>query len=182
MNSQYIKTTSRRVNNNKAFSLVEVLMSMTILAMLMAAIGSAVYASLDSYGENENIALATQATRSVLNKIVRDVRTAKAVGASSTQITIVPPDGSDAELILYDWDAGEGILSYQLTVNGTPTSYPLLGDGEIQVQSFTITHTNGTDWQGMSCVKSVTVSIGIAIDDKTFSMTASSSPRRNQLY
>ena len=182
MTSQRIRNIRRRGLHTRAFTLVEVLLSLSILAMLMAAIGGAVYASLESYEENEHIATATQATRSVLDRISRDVRTAAAISTGASQIVIITPAGSEAEQIDYDWDSSNGVLYYRRKVSGSTTSYPLLGDGEVTINSFTVTSETGLDWQGVSCTKSVTVSIAIAIDGKTFTMTASAAPRRNQFY
>ncbi len=182
MTPQRTRNIRWRGQHTEAFTLVEVLLSLAILAMLMAAVGGAVFASLDSYEENENIATATQATRSVLDRIARDIRTATAVSAGSTQITIITPAGSEAQQIDYEWDTGDRVLYYRRNVDGSTTSYPLLGDGEVTIDSFTVTYETGLDWQGTSCTKSVSVSIAIAIDGKTFTMTASAAPRRNQIY
>lgn len=182
MTPQRRRNIRRRGHHTEAFTLVEVLLSLAILAMLMAAIGSAVYASLDSYEQNEHIASATQATRAVLDRISRDIRTAAAVSAGSTQITIITPAGSEAQQIDYDWDSGDGVLYYRRKVDGSTTSYPLLGDGDVTISSFSVTYETGLDWEGISCTKSVTVLLDIAIDGKTFTMTGSASPRRNQLY
>ncbi len=184
MTPQRIRNIRRRGHHTEAFTLVEVLLSLSILAMLMAAVGGAVFASLDSYEENDHIAAATQAARSVLDRITRDIRTAAAVSAGSTQITIITPDGSEAQQIDYEWDTGNGVLYYRRTVDGSTTSYPLLGDGEVAIDSFYVTYQTGPYWKdpNILCTKSVSVSISIAIDGKTFTMTASAAPRRNQLY
>ena len=93
----YWKPKVRRV------TLVEVILTMTILALLMAAVGVAVQASIGGFTENEKVARAMQAARCVLDRMARQVRTAEGVDFTqtvegqynvTTLIVTSPRDGS----------------------------------------------------------------------------------------
>ncbi len=150
--------------------------------MLLAAIAIALHASILSYNENDKIASITQTARSILDRMMRDVRTAAAVDSTTTQLTVIPPDdGSGLTQIQYDYV--EGTLYYRRTVSGQTTSHVLLGpDDEITINAFTIIREIGIDWQGTSCTKSITVRLGLTVANQNFALTASAAPRRNQLY
>jgi len=165
-----------------SFTIVEVLMSLAILAMLMSAVGAAVHACLHSYNENTEIAALTQAARSILYRMTRDVRRAAAVEPTSSLLTIFPPDdGSGVTQIQYE--LVNGALIYRRTVDGSDTDYPLLGsDDEVTVQAFEVDWETGKDWQGLDCTRNVTLHLTLLVDGQTFSSTASAAPRRNQLY
>jgi len=164
------------------FGLIELLLSLAIMAMLLAAVSAAIHTSLKSYQENQKIAAVTQSARSILDRMMRDVRTAAAVDSAATELTIIPPDdGSGLEQLKYDFTGG--VLYYRRTVSGQTTSHVLLGSGdEVTVSDFTVTREVGQDWQGTPCTKSITASLSLAAGGYTFSVTASAAPRRNQLY
>ena len=175
-----------RATSNKGFTVLEMLLSVTVLAMLLAAVAVAVHGSLTNSAENAKIAAATQAARFALNRIMRDIRTAAAVDeyAGSTKVTIVPPeDGSGTQQIQYEYDAGQRTLLYHVTVNGSKTTHTLFGgQDDVTVRSFHAIYELGKDWQDLDCTRSVTVRIEFEVDNQTFAVTASAAPRRNQLY
>jgi len=157
-------------------------MAVAIVAMLLAAVGAGVHASLTSYAENEKLASLNQTATTVLNRIVHDVRTAAAVNATAFTITVIPPDtGTGLTQVQYAYDGAT--LWYRKTVNGSTSHYPLLTYGDdVQVQFFYVTSQYGPDWQGVTCTKSVSVRLELRYRDRTVSMTASAAPRRNQTY
>lgn len=172
-----------RRSNNTGFTLVEILLAVAIAGLLMAAVGTAFHASMTSYRENQKIAAVTQAARSVLNRMMRDIRAAAAVNVQPLQVAIVPPeDGSGTEEIRYEYDYDNQGLYCRRTVGGITTSYPLLGGDGIEVITFCATSELGKDWQGVPCTKSVTVRLEFRIGGQTCDVTATASPRRNQLY
>jgi type II secretory pathway pseudopilin PulG len=162
--------------------LVEVLLSLAILAALMAALGVAVHASLASYRENDKITSSTQAARAVLERLSRDIRTAAAVDAQTDTVTIIPPDtGSGIQQVQYEYDSANGQILYRVTANGQTTSHVLLG-GNVEVTAFSVTTLMGQDWQGLTCIGRLTIRIGLSVDNQTIDVTSSVAPRRNQLY
>jgi len=162
------------------FTLVEVLLSTAIVGMLLASVAAAFHASLLSYDENEEIAAVTQSARWALNRIVGDVRTAAALEATSSRITIIPPGDSGLDEIEYEYV--DDVLYYRRTTGGQTASQTLLGDGDITLDVFAVQSTTGQDWQGLTCTKSVTIRMQFTADNQTFTMTVSAAPRRNQTY
>jgi prepilin-type N-terminal cleavage/methylation domain-containing protein len=169
-------------NDKSGFTLAEIITALTIMALLLSAVATAIHASLTSYKENEKIAAAMQTARSVLDRMTRDVRTAQAVAYASGVLTIIPPaDGSGVTEIQYEYSSPD--LLYRVTKSGTQTTHTLVGGSdEVQVSSFTIQDEPGKDWQEYDCTKSVLFQVTLSIDGKTFTTTASARPRRNLLY
>jgi len=166
---------------HRGFSLIEALFAVAILGMLLASIAAAVRATFESYEENDKIASVTQSARWALAKIMTDIRTADSADATSAQVTLVPPDNPGGlEQIRYAY--ANGVLTYYRTVHGSTTSYPLLGGEDIALTLFAAQKSMGTDWEGQSCVKSITIRMQFTVDNQTFAMTASASPRRNQIF
>lgn len=164
------------------FSLVEVLLAITLVALLLLSVGVALQASFDSYRENEKIAAVTQAARSALGRMTREMRNAEALSADSTSVTILPPGGDDSpDQIRYE--LSDGTLYYRLTEDSTETEYVLLGGSSgVSVTSFDVAHQMGVDSEGTPCVKTVTVKMQLNVDGQSHTVSASVSPRRNQTY
>jgi len=157
-------------------------MALVIMAVLLAAIGTAIYASMESFRQNDRIAASSQTIRGVLQRMTREIRTAAAVDANSTTITIIPPaDPNGLQLVQYQYDPVAKQLNYRRTVYGTTTSYVACGQGGTLAQ-FSVSTQTGTDWQGLSCVKLVRVTLGLKLGPETFTVTSSASPRRNQVF
>jgi prepilin-type N-terminal cleavage/methylation domain-containing protein len=171
----------RAPQRRTGFTLVEVLLAMALLAMLLTAIAVAVQAAMQGYRENERVAAVTQAARSVLARMMREIRTADEVDTTATSISILPPeDGSGITLIRYTWNNGE--LTYHQTIAGVTTSEVLLGgDRTVSAQSFTVSRETGTDGP-VVYTKSVTATITFAADRRRLAVTASADVRRNQEY
>ena len=172
----------QRQRQKTAFSLVELLISVALLAILLAAVAAAMHASFQSYSENDKVAAATQTARFLLGRMANEIRTAEDVQTTATRLDILPADdGSGLQLVQYEYLDGK--LYYRQTVNGTTEGYILLdSDEDVTLAAFAATAETGTDWQGLSCTKSVTLRITFAVGGRTFSLSASADPRRNQLY
>jgi len=167
-----------------AFTLVEALISIALLALLLTAIATAMHASFQSYEENEKLAAVTQTARSVLDRMTREIRTANDIDPASTptKVGIQPAAGGTIQRIEYEF--ANGNLYYRLTnTAGQTTSQVLLGSTEdVRVTSFQASYTTGQDWQGVACTKTVIVHMVLAVKNQTLTVTASGSPRKNQLY
>jgi prepilin-type N-terminal cleavage/methylation domain-containing protein len=163
------------------FTLMEALITLAIMAVLMAALGTAFSASMTSFKENQRIATASQTARGVLQRMMGDIRTCAAVDANSASITILPPDANIVQQIQYRYDPTNKRLSYIRKINGTNYTYTACGeDGSLK--AFTVTTTTGQDWQGITCIKNVRVAMTLQFGPQTFQVTASASPRRNQVF
>jgi len=92
----------------KGFTLVEVIISLVILATLMAAVGLAFDASARNYTANEGMYKAMNVARQSLLRITTDVRTAQGVSAiggsgdtDNRQCSLVRADGI---AVTYHWN------------------------------------------------------------------------------
>jgi len=164
------------------FTLIELLVSIALLALLLASVAAAINASLQSAAENNLLRVMTQSAGAAMDRITRDVRTAQAVDATSSSVTIIPPAGSDVDQIEYA--ASSGVLYYRRTSGGETIEYPLIGgtDDQVSVASFCVSSETGQDWQGLTCTKSVTVVMELTAGNNRYRITASAAPRRNQTY
>jgi prepilin-type N-terminal cleavage/methylation domain-containing protein len=109
--------------NTKAFTLIEVLMSLVILAILMAAVAVAFDASVTNYQANEGIYRTINAGRQTLLRITNDVRTAQAVkplglpsGDPPTKLSLVTADGIT---IAYRFNSADNTLYLDNITDGT---------------------------------------------------------------
>ncbi len=170
-----------RRKRQSAFTLVEVLMSMAILALLMTAMGAAVKTATQGYSENEKLTNMTQAGRSVLGRITRDIRSCDAVDANSTKITIIPADANGPQQIQYEFTGGT--LYYRRTVGGVTTSSVLLGpSGNVSISSLAISTTAGTDWKKLPCITDISLRLTVKVGGETMTVSSSAAPRRNQSW
>jgi len=168
------------------FTIIELLVALAMMAALMAAVAAAVKASMDSYRDNERFAEATQMARFVLDRMMREVRTADAVESTSATLSIIPPAGGP-DLIQYA--LGTGVLYYRQTVDGSTTSQVLIASDEtVTLLSMTITRKLGPDPDpppedpDATCTESVTVRLVLAAGNQQIDVTASACPRRNRTF
>lgn len=166
----------QKQKRKRGFTLMEVLIGMAMLAMLMAAIGAAVHSSLQSYTENEKSLALTQAARSVLDRMMREVRTAADVDSTTSTLTI-DEDGTGQNTAVYQFSSGA--FYYVQTVDGHTTYHPLLSySDDVNVTDFSVLREDSAEGNPLS----VTVRLTLAMRDRTFAMTATSAVRRFQTY
>ena len=160
------------------FTLIEILMALAITGLLMAALGAATHTCLNTYRQNEHLASASQMARSVLHRMTSEIRTAAAIQATQTKLTILPPDNSQA-IIEYAYENGTLWRSTQL--DGVKQTHEVISQN-VGLESFKIEHTMGLDWQDRSCVTQVTVEMLIKQGKYRLPLRTCTSPRRNQVY
>jgi len=166
------------LHDKRGFTLIEMMMSLVILAMLMTAVGAAIDGSLNSCSENNNIASATQLGRMILGRMLREVRTCVDLDSTSQMLDITPPDPvaeTDPTRIVYE--VVDGVLVRRTTVQGDESSQELLGgqDGT-SVEAFVVLRED--DFEGNPI--SVTVRLVLGVDDRIFAMTTSATIRNSQ--
>jgi prepilin-type N-terminal cleavage/methylation domain-containing protein len=114
------------------FTLIEVMMSLVILAMLMTAVAFAFDASVTNYQANKGIYETVNRGRQALLRITNDLRSAQAValiGGSAfddpdnAQISLLTNTGTN---ITYRYDSSDNRLYYDDNVSGS--SYVLCGN------------------------------------------------------
>ncbi|MCK5000200.1 MAG: type II secretion system protein [Anaerohalosphaera sp.] len=102
---------SKKYTTKKAFTIVEMIVSMTLMAMLMAAVAIAFNASSVNFRDNEDLFKSLNNARQTLIRLTTQLRTADPAGfdanESSTVCTMTIADGSS---ITYSFDADENIL------------------------------------------------------------------------
>lgn len=157
------------------FTLVEVMLSITILAMLLASVAVAVQASFDGYDTSQSQSLLTQTLRVTVNRLAGEIRTAEDVDSTSTQLTITPPDDSGVDSIRYEYSDGQ--LTYRHTVGSTHSNYTLTGDG-ITVTAFNVVREDNLEGIPLSVKVRITLSRG----GHSASATASAVIRKNRQY
>ncbi|HOK66193.1 MAG TPA: prepilin-type N-terminal cleavage/methylation domain-containing protein [Anaerohalosphaeraceae bacterium] len=116
--------TLRSVPNG--FTMIEVLISMTILAVLMAAVAVAFDASMKNYKDNEGLAKQMNIARAALLRITNDIRTARGIvaDADNTQCSIDKNGDGEAD-ITYRFDGNQKVLYLDVYSAGSTSSYVL---------------------------------------------------------
>ncbi|MBA7714475.1 hypothetical protein ES703_123500 [subsurface metagenome] len=141
------------------FTFVEILVSLLVTAMLIAAVAVAFNASVKNYNMNEDVFKAVNKARQALTLITTQLRTAQAVepNSPSNECAFFSAAG---ENITYQFDSSQNKL-YMINSSGT---YLLCGD----VAAMTFTKSTGG---GGAYVKSVQISMTVTSGDvqKTFS-------------
>ncbi|KKM64394.1 hypothetical protein LCGC14_1501830 [marine sediment metagenome] len=163
----------------RGFSVAEALVALAITALLGAALAAATKGAIKSYGVNMGMASLAQTSRTILDRLAGDVRTAVAVDRDTGRLTLIPPVNAEG-ITEIEYKLSDGTLYYRQTINGTQTSYALVpADGPIQVTSFTVDWVRAEDGEGVWFTRSVTVTLGLQSDENILNATASASLRRN---
>lgn len=115
-----------KMKNKSGFTLIEVMVSLTILAMLMTAVAFAFDAAVTNYQANQGIYETANTARQALLRITNDLRTAQSVGLigsddpDNSQISLLTNNGND---VTYRFDSTNNILYYD--DNTSANSYVL---------------------------------------------------------
>ena len=162
-----------------AFTVVELLLSVAITALLLASVAVGTHAYLKSYADNERIVSLTEVSRLVLSRMMIEARAAADVDSTAAQLTITPvDDGSGLQQIQYELTGGQ--LYYRRTVSGVQTDQILIGDSgdDITISEFSVLREENP--QGVPV--SVRVRLALARGAESLSMTTSGVIRGNQEY
>ena len=162
-----------------AFTMVELLLSRAITALLLASVAVGTHAYLKSYEDTECLVSLTEASRLVLSRMMIEARAATDVDSTAAQLTITPiDDGSGLQQIQYELTGGQ--LHYRRTVNGVQTDQILIGDSsdDITISDFSVLRE--VDPQDVPV--SVRVHLALARGTESLSVTASAVIRGNQEY
>jgi type II secretory pathway pseudopilin PulG len=164
------------------FTILELLLSVAMTAVLLTAVAAAMHASSQSYMENEKVATTCQMARMVLSRMAQEIRTANNVLVpSSSKIVIVPASGSNIE-----YELVSGVFYYRRGAE----SYPLLtSSDEITLTSFAPSREILRDDQGQpvveggnSVARSATARLVLTAGSYTLPVSASSTLRMRQSY
>lgn len=155
------------------FTVVEMLVSIAIMGILLAAVAVAFDASVINYHQNRDIFKATSDVRGALLRITTQLRTAQAVATSETnnQCSFLASDGANFTYLYVQADK----KLYLVTNDDLSDSNYLLCDN---VTAMTFTKTIG-DNDGVSFVRAVQISITVECGQSQKTMSAASVIRRN---
>ncbi len=164
--------------HRRGLTLVEIVISLTILAMLMAAVGLAFHASTTSYTTNQGMYQIINNARQVLMRVTSDLRTAQGValvgGGASQDIdthrcSLIRSDGTDITYL----HNHNGAASYNgaldddtlyLIVNAGPLAGNYVLCRNVEEMTFT-RHVVGGN------VRNVQISMNVTSDDGTQNQT-----------
>ena len=164
------------------FTVIEVLLALTILAILLSAVALAMQGGLKCFDESEQIAQLIQTSQVVLNRMMSEVRTAQAVDTDTQRISIIPPENDDG-ITNIEYELVDGVLYYRQTINGEQTSQELISSDDVaRVVSFTVSRETAIGEDDLIYTRSVTATLKLQAGDNQFTITASACPRRNMNY
>ncbi|MCD6377589.1 MAG: prepilin-type N-terminal cleavage/methylation domain-containing protein [Planctomycetes bacterium] len=164
------------------FTVIEVLLALTILAILLSAVALAMQGGLKCFDESEQIAQLIQTSQVVLNRMMSEVRTAQAVDTDTQRISIIPPE-NDEGITNIEYELVDGVLYYRQTINGEQTSQELISSDDVaKVISFTVSRETAIGEDDLIYTRSVTATLKLQAGDNQFAITASACPRRNMNY
>jgi len=176
------------IRRPKGLGMVELLISLTIMALLLTSVAGAFHASSKTIDENHKVSTVAHNARIVLNRMVTQARRADWIPVRTNgeqhdwlpEIEIEPPEFSGPTLIRYDLQ--DGVLWYRETVAGEVKSYAILGveDG-VTVNEFLVWYEqvdedgDGTD----DYVSHITADLDLQVGGNRLSVASSSHLRRN---
>lgn len=165
----------RKTKSNAGFTLVEVLLSLAILGMLLAAVALAFNASAVNYSQNEAMFKAMNTARQALLRITTEIRTADDVGIipdddpDNSQCSILT---SDSRNITYRYNSANNTL--YLDDNLTSSSYVMCEN--VTAMTFKRTTVPGSD---PAAIRSVRISITVVADGLSQTLATAAVVRRN---
>jgi len=162
----------------RGFTLIEILISLVILGMMMAAVGLAFNASVTNYTSNANMFQAMSTARQAMMRMTSDLRTATAVSSTepATQCSMTTADGRN---ITYQFDAANNRLN--LVVNGSGVNagtYVLCRN----VSALTFTRTSAPadpPDHPLAYVKNVRINMSVTVGNEVQTVASAAVIRRN---
>jgi len=168
--------------SRRGLTLTEVLIALAILAVLLAAVAGAVQAVLTSYTENARIAEITQTARVVLNRMMREVRTADALDSGPQRLTLIPPTNEEG-ITQIEYELVDGALHYRrTTTGGTDDRLLIASDESVRIDGFDVVRQVALDGEGIAYTRCVTATLTLHSGSNGFRVSASVCPRRNLTY
>jgi prepilin-type N-terminal cleavage/methylation domain-containing protein len=162
---------------HRGFTLVEVLLSLAVLAVLLAAVATAVYSSIQSNDQNQQMTAASQTARLLLERMMTQVRSAKAVDSTTLRLTITDPQDVVRE---YELSGGALLLRLRRPGQTVTTEQMLSSTGSVRLSTFSVLRESPAGYPEPEHTRSVTIRMVIKTPDTTLPLTASAAVRRNQ--
>jgi prepilin-type N-terminal cleavage/methylation domain-containing protein len=167
-------SSSKDISKRSAgFTLIEVLTSLFVMGLLMAAMAVAFEAAANSYTEHDKMYRAMAAARGAMLRMTSQIRTAHAVDESqgSNICSIITDDGSD---ITYSYNSTENKLYYITNDITTDQDYILCEN--VTDASF----TKATAVKGMqTIVRNVQISLEVTVEGVSQKISTGAVVRKN---
>jgi prepilin-type N-terminal cleavage/methylation domain-containing protein len=173
MNVLHNKTTHTR----RGLSLVEVMISLAISAMLLTAVAAAFSASSDAIEINDEFFRASQAARVSMNQLITEIRRANAVSvpANNKTLSMITYDNKDRT---YTFDSASKKLKLITNDILTDPDYTLAAN----CTSTTFDVDTYTDGGGIKHVVRVSVTIVVQVGKNQIRLTGSAAPRKEATW
>ncbi len=173
----------KRPRRHAGFTLIELMISVTLIALLLTSIAVAMHASLTSYNQNETAAGQTHAVRLLMMRMQQDIRSAEAVDyeADYDELVIYPPPndrGIDEIRYEHDWANGQ-LLYHRVSGDETTTAVLLDQDSLVQPEWMYVHYDVVRNPQGVYCTRRACVNLGVQEGGTWRTITFSAAPRRN---
>ena len=154
------------------FTLVEILISLVVLGLLMAAVAVAFNASAVNYAANEDMFQAISTARQAMMRITSDLRTAWPVEISepANQCSMITADNRD---ITYQYDSANNILNLVVNTGANAGTYVLCRN--VTAMTFDRTTVSGDPTK----VRNVRLSITVTVDSQSQKVASAAVIRRN---
>ena len=163
----------RNAKYKYGFTIVEVLLSLAVMAILLVAIATAFNASVINYRVNEDIFRSMNSARQAMFRITNQLRTAKAVDPNSpaNECTLITSDNND---VTYRYDSSDDKLYFVTNDDLTDSDYVLCDN----VSAMTFTKITETE-DSVTYVKNVQISLTVESGDVEHKVCAAVVIRKN---
>jgi prepilin-type N-terminal cleavage/methylation domain-containing protein len=167
----------RKAKSNTGFTLVELLLSLAIMGMVMAAVALAFNASAVNYSQNEAMFKAMNTARQALLRITTEIRTAQSVALIGAGAGDDPDNQqcsmitADSRNVTYRFNSGDNTLYLDDNLGGS--SYVLCDN----VTAITFNRAAVPD--DPSAIRSVRISIAVSVDGLSQTLATAAVARRN---
>ena len=163
----------KAAKHKTGFTIVELLISLAIAAILLASIAVAINASAINYSENEKMFKTINSARQALFRMTTQIRTANAVdpNTSSNTCSMITADGED---ITYLYNNGDNKLYLITNYDLTDSDYVLCEN----VTAMNITKNTVLE-DAIIKVKSVQIAITVECGDTQRTIASGAVVRRN---
>lgn len=162
----------KNMKSIRGFTIVELLMSLVILAMLMATVALAFNASVINYTANKDMYRAMNTARQALLRITSDIRMAVNVDATTAaNLCSIDYDGNvgNGAEATYNFDSANKVLNLTLANVTNAGTYVLCED--VSAMTFTKTPATGN-------AKNVRITMTVTVGDESQTVSTAAVIRR----
>lgn len=170
--------TIRRPRRRGGFTVAELLLSITLLAMVLTCMGMAIHGGLFSFTLNDQLGSMSLSARSIVNRMTAEIRTSREVTLTDGVLKIYPADYANGPDEIHYY-LSDGVFYYRVVEGETQSDHVLLGSGDsVSVSNFTVDLTTETEGSTTYTVLAKVV-LGLQAGDQSRTFTASAAPRQN---